>query len=217
MVLENVEEGGHWEDIRFGGPATAQFAIKHGPDRMSGSFQFALAGAGGNYSASQIAGVDPKHFIVPFLSKRKTAHYQEDVRSEHALRVNSDLSYLAAKLSRIANPGFPEYRSYSSACDEILGFVVTATPSANGQRPGMYLPDRQIIPIDQMGEGVPSIVSLLADLAVSKGKLFLIEEPENDLHPRALKALLDLIIESSQANQFVILHTFQYRRSPSGS
>jgi hypothetical protein len=41
-------------------------------------------------------------------------------------------------------------------------------------------------------------------LALSEGKLFLIEEPENDLHPRALKALLDLIIKSAEKNQFVI-------------
>src|SRR5688572_15663099 len=55
-----------------------------------------------------------------------------------------------------------------------------------------------------MGEGVPNIVHLLASLATSSGKLFLIEEPENDLHPSALRLLLDLIIESSTKNQFVI-------------
>ena len=60
------------------------------------------------------------------------------------------------------------------------------------------------LPIDQLGEGVPNVVALLVDLAVSKDKLFLIEEPENDLHPKALKALMDLIILSSKANQFII-------------
>lgn len=58
--------------------------------------------------------------------------------------------------------------------------------------------------IDQMGEGVANIVPLLAELTVSRGKLFLIEEPENDLHPKALKALQELILESSKSNQFVI-------------
>lgn len=58
--------------------------------------------------------------------------------------------------------------------------------------------------IDQMGEGVPNIVGLLADLALASGKMFLIEEPENDLHPAALKALLDLVIESSKRNQMVV-------------
>jgi hypothetical protein len=55
-----------------------------------------------------------------------------------------------------------------------------------------------------MGDGVPSIVLLLSYLATQRDRLFLVEEPENDLHPSALKALLDLIVESSSSNQFVI-------------
>jgi hypothetical protein len=58
--------------------------------------------------------------------------------------------------------------------------------------------------VEKLGEGTPSILALLAHLAVAKGKLFLIEEPENDLHPRALKALLSFIACSSQENQFLI-------------
>ena len=45
---------------------------------------------------------------------------------------------------------------------------------------------------------------MLAEITLAKNKLFLIEEPENDLHPKALKALLELILESSASNQFVI-------------
>ncbi len=148
--------------------------------------------------------IDPQHHVVPYLSKRKTSHYQEDVKEEGALRVSIDMSNLAAKLSRLANPGFPDYESYSKACKEILGFVVTAIPTRNGLRPGVYLPDRQTIDINQMGEGVPNIVAMLADLALSEGKLFLIEEPENDIHPQALKALLELIVDSAKSNQFVV-------------
>lgn len=147
---------------------------------------------------------DPDHFVVPYLSKRKTATYHEDVRSQHALQVIPSMQFLAAKLSRISNPSFPGHQKYHDTCIAILGFMVTAVPSEGGQRPGIYLPNREPLFIDQMGEGVPNIVMLLADLALSEGKLFLIEEPENDLHPGALKALLDLIIESSSTNQFVI-------------
>jgi hypothetical protein len=153
---------------------------------------------------SQLPNREPNHYIVPYLSKRKTATYHEDVREEHALTVNGNLQFLAAKLSRLSNPTFPEHRRYKETCEAILGFLVTAIPSGNGQRPGVYCPDRQPIFIDQMGEGVPNIVALLVDLALSRDKLFLIEEPENDLHPQALKALLDLIVESSQLNQFVV-------------
>ena len=155
-------------------------------------------------SIGQLLNREPDHFIVPYLSKRKTATYHEDVRESHALVVSNNLQFLAAKLSRLSNPGFPEHYRYKETCEAILGFLVTAIPSQQGQRPGVYLPDRQTLPIDQMGEGVPNIVALLADLALSRGKLFLIEEPENDLHPQALKALLELIVESSQWNQFVV-------------
>jgi predicted ATPase len=128
----------------------------------------------------------------------------EDVREQYAMTMSLDMAYLAAKLSRVSNPQFPTYEQYARSCKEILGFVVTSTPSQNGQRAGIYLPSQETIPIDQMGDGVPNIVQLLVNLATSKGKIFLMEEPENDLHPHALKALLDLILESAKHNQFVI-------------
>lgn len=158
----------------------------------------------GDSGIVEIPNVEPRHFVVPYLSKRKTANYHEDVRAEHAQVISNDLTYLAAKLSRLSNSSFPGHADYVEACREILGFVVSAVPSGGGQRPGVYLKDRQTLFIDQMGEGVPSIVGLLADLTLAEGKLFLIEEPENDLHPRALKALLELILVSSKSNQFVV-------------
>jgi hypothetical protein len=148
--------------------------------------------------------VEPEHFIVPYYSRRKTGSYQEDVRRDFALQVGNDFTFLAAKLARLGNPSFPAHTTYAQTCKEILGFVVTAVPSQGGQRPGVYVSQTDTIPIDQMGEGVPNIVGLLSELALSRNKLFLIEEPENDLHPHALKALLELILESSAHNQFVI-------------
>lgn len=114
------------------------------------------------------------------------------------------MSFLAAKLSRISNPTFPKYEFYKKACEEILGFVVTAIPSDSEQRPGAYMSNQERLYIDQIGEGVANIVFLLSNLAASENKIFLIEELENDLHPKALKALLDLIIESAKTNQFFI-------------
>ena len=120
------------------------------------------------------------------------------------MAIGPDFTHLAAKLSRLGNPGFPGHRRYFDTCNEILGFTVTAVPSVNGQRPGTFLANGETLPVDQMGEGVPNIVGLLADLALAEDKLILIEEPENDLHPEALKALLELIIESSTRNQIVV-------------
>lgn len=175
-------------------------------DRKSGNYEFVAESDGHRRSHGELRlpNTEPGHFIVPFLSKRKIVNYSEDVREGAVFAISSEMTNLAAKLSRLANPQFPSYNEYTEACEAILGFVVTAIPSASGQRPGIYLPDSSTVPIDQMGEGVPNIVSLLCSLMVSRGRLFLIEEPENDLHPTALKALLDLILKSSKHNQFVI-------------
>ena len=51
-----------------------------------------------------------------------------------------------------------------------------------------------------MGEGVTNILGLITDLCVAENNIFLIEEPENDIHPKALKALLDLIASKADAN-----------------
>ena len=175
------------------------------PNRRNCSFTYYFTDVTGTPQAIQVLpSIDPDHFVVPYLSKRKTATYHEDVRSQHALQVIPSMQFLAAKLSRISNPSFPGHEKYRDTCIAILGFMVTAIPSEGGQRPGIYLPNRETLPIDQMGEGVANIVMLLADLALSEGKLFLIEEPENDLHPKALKALLELITASSTTNQFAI-------------
>lgn len=147
---------------------------------------------------------EPNHAIVPYLSRRKVSGYQEDVSEQSTLAISASFEHLAAKLSRLGNPDFPMCQQYRQTCERVLGFVVTAVPSAKGQRPGVYLEDGRTMPIDQMGEGVPNIVGLLADLALSKDKIMLIEEPENDLHPGALKALLELIEQSASSNQFLI-------------
>ena len=55
-----------------------------------------------------------------------------------------------------------------------------------------------------MGEDVTNIIGLITDLCVAENKVFIIEEPENDIHPTALKALLNFIIEKSDSNQFFV-------------
>lgn len=154
--------------------------------------------------AEQLAQIDPEHHVVPHLSRRKVPNYQEDVRQEYGVTVSPNFHFLAAKLARIGTPGFPGHDEYRAACEAILGFVVVAVPSTNGQKPGVVVDQHRSIGIEAMGEGVPNIVGLLTDLTLSDGKLFLIEELENDLHPKALKALLGLIATSSIKNQFVV-------------
>lgn len=220
-VFGDVRAGGHQATIEMGvtdasgpspwgrelnGSICTFKATYSSTNRRDGSADYRIRGHGGGdiIGDSRLPNVEPDHFVVPYLSKRKAASYGEDTREGTANAVVSDVSTLAAKLARLGNPAYPSHGAYANACQSILGFVVAAIPSVNGQRPGIYLPNGLPVWIDQMGEGVPNIVQLLASLATSKGKLFLLEEPENDLHPMALKSLLDLVIESSKANQFVV-------------
>ncbi len=206
ITLEVSDIQGNRSFAKTGDMKKARLVIRlDSVDRKNGGTGMTLTSPSGQqFNGSPLSHIAPEHFVVPYLAKRKTSGYGEDVRSQYALQILPTMTHLAAKLSRISNPSFPAFEEYSATCKEVLGFLVTAVPSENGQQPGVYLPSGETLTIDQMGEGVPNIVQLLADLSTSQGKLFLIEEPENDLHPRALKALLELISRSAKSNQFVI-------------
>lgn len=172
---------------------------------QAAAVNFHFVGSNGqSYGVGPIANQEPNHFIVPFLAGRKTAGYSEETKIQHATTVRSDLYHLSAKIVRLSNPTYPAHAAYTKACEAILGYPVYAVQSQNGQQIGIHAGLSENITIEQMGDGVANILGLLAELCVSERKLFLLEEPENDLHPSALKALLDLIAESSKKNQFVI-------------
>lgn len=149
--------------------------------------------------------VDPDNFIVPFQSRRKVPGFSEGITSQEVNQVTGTLSNLYAKIDRISNPEFePAYSKYIKACDDILGFRVTTSNSANGKKGVYIIRNTENIPIDTMGEGVANVLGLIVDLCLVETRLFLIEEPENDIHPKALKKLLGLIVRSSDQNQFII-------------
>ncbi len=55
-----------------------------------------------------------------------------------------------------------------------------------------------------MGDGVSEMVALIVELCLERGKIFVLEEPETNLHPAGLKALLSMIRRVSEQNQFII-------------
>ncbi len=159
---------------------------------------------GGN-PVNQITAIEPKNFIYPYLSKRKTAGYNEQINEANINAVRGNFQFLYAKVDRISNPEFlPAHEAYIKACDDILGFRVTSIASPNGKKAAYIVRNIEHIPLEVMGEGVANIIGLLVDLCVAEDKLFLIEEPENDIHPKALKGLLSLVKEKSDTNQFII-------------
>ena len=156
-----------------------------------------------NHHTGQIAQQEPAAFFYPQLGKRKVAAYGRNVDLASTRTILPSWQNLVSRLQPLSNPDFPGSDEYREACRSILGFVVTVFPSEHGQQAGRYLDREATIPIEEMGEGVSAVVGLLVDLASARGRVFLIEEPENDLHPLALKRLLDLLLLAADHNQII--------------
>ncbi|PPD15424.1 MAG: hypothetical protein CTY25_06705 [Methylobacterium sp.] len=164
-----------------------------------------IGGSHGFGNLNHIFGsIDNKALLVPFFSKRKVGGFSDQINRSIAHQIHGNMLHLGARLSVVSQQGHPYYDKYENYCRAIIGQFIRLIPSDAGQRPGVYIDKSTSIFLDDMGEGVANILYLITELILSENKIFLIEELENDLHPSALKSLLDLIIESSQKNQFFI-------------
>lgn len=148
---------------------------------------------------------EPGNFIYPFLSLRKVTKLNESVLEQVVKAVEPNLVNLNAKIDRLSNPEYqPAHGFYMDACDEILGLRITTSSTGQGKQAVVTVGTAGVISLMAMGAGTLNVLGLIVNLALAEDRLFLIEEPENDIHPRALKALLRRIVEKSERNQFVI-------------
>ena len=150
---------------------------------------------------------DEDSFLYLFLSKRKTQHYSGIGGRDAAFTIGDDLRNLPAKIQNLSNGSHPFHDDFVKYCIEILGFQIAKVPgnlNNNDDKLGIFATISQTVNIESMGEGIANILGLLTILLTEDNKLFLIEEIENDIHPAALKKVLDLIIEKSKTNQFII-------------
>jgi len=147
---------------------------------------------------------EPDNFIYTYLSKRKVTAFDQVVNRDKTRTVSNSLQYLVSKVDRLTNPDHPKSKEYSDLCHSVLGFRVSSIASPHGHQAGILVGGDDYIPIEDMGEGVSSLLGLITDLCVADGNLFLIEEPENDIHPEGLKTILQVIAEKSSNNQFII-------------
>ncbi|MHA1237042.1 MAG: ATP-dependent nuclease, partial [Candidatus Hodarchaeales archaeon] len=152
-----------------------------------------------------IAENEPHNLIYPYLSKRKAVEFEPTINENNANSVLGDFTHLYSKIDRLANTQYqPGNSQYVKACNDILGFEVSTIVNASGKQAVLYVNNSEQIPLTAMGEGVTNIVGLITDLCVAEKRIFLIEEPENDIHPKALKALLELVASKSDTNQFFV-------------
>ena len=159
---------------------------------------------GASVGTGTLSKSEPNNYIYPFLAKRKVMIYDTSVNLGSQNAVPENLQLLTAKISRIADQHYELNKAYEAACKDIIGFSLSTVAIPTGQIVGLPIGKYGSIPITEMGEGIPHLLGLINDLCLAENKLFLIEEPENDIHPKALKHLLDFIIQKSNSNQFVI-------------
>ncbi|MFJ3419090.1 ATP-dependent nuclease [Streptomyces sp. NPDC086082] len=126
------------------------------------------------------------------------------MRREQAFSVIPDDANIVARVAALASSQVPEAEQFRSLCEAVLGVKLSVILGESGQQLGTPLDRYRQITLETMGTGITSALNLLVSLSGAKGKIFLVEEPENDLHPSALKALLDAITEASGENQFII-------------
>ncbi len=147
---------------------------------------------------------EPDNVIYPYLSKRKSVTYEETINKKVTNIVSGNFRNLYAKIDRISTEFYPAHSEYLKACEKIIGFPISTIASDNGKKAAFIVNSNDHIPLSSMGEGIVNMVGLIVDLCIADNKIFIIEEPENDIHPEALKSLLELIILKSENNQFII-------------
>jgi predicted ATPase len=152
-----------------------------------------------------LASREPHNLIFPVLSGRRVTYYQEQVSQDNSLNVSPQDSNLVSRVLPLTASNIPEAVRFRKLSMDVLGLNFNVLPGKNNnQLLGLQVDRFNTITLDPMGAGLSGALSLLIGLSGAQGKLFIIEEPEDDLHPKALKALLEAIAESSTHNQFLI-------------
>jgi predicted ATPase len=156
----------------------------------------------------------PDHSITLFLAARKAQTFDqngrkertfsEDVSSNAQRRISGTLENLYSRIDLLANYGHRQHDMFRDAIERILGLKITTQASHFGKRAGFYFDEVKFIPMDKMGDGVSETLALIVELCTERGKIFILEEPEMNLHPSGLKALLDLVRKSVEDSQFFI-------------
>lgn len=221
----------HESDIRVGAEsAEIRLGFEYLPlrDGVSGNLVGDRFGGGESYlnihfknspvtlstGANQFEGVmierapnsEPDNLIHPIFSARALTSYVQQTNTNISRSIMPNDNNIVARVRRLGGAAVPQARHFRRMCKEILGveFDVVDTEHGSSQHLGVAVGIDRYIPIEAMGAGLSSTLNLLATLSTARNKIILIEEPENDLHPAALKRLLKEMIAASMHNQFIV-------------
>ncbi|MCC6841444.1 MAG: AAA family ATPase [Saprospiraceae bacterium] len=155
---------------------------------------------------SRIQNEEPYNQIYYFKSNRKVVTLNKQIDLQYSKQITGDFTNITAKVDRLNTPQNLLFNTFISACEKVLGFQISTKQINGGKTLSYYVDNDNQIPIESMGDGVLQAIGIIADIVIAKDKVFLIEEVENDLHPNAIKELLNVIYDSSinNNNQFFI-------------
>lgn len=180
-----------------------QLSLLRTPESIS--LELGNAGTSAEVRIDVITPTEPYNFIYPSLARRySNTQYEEQLRRDQTTQVWPNETNLVARTSTLLNPRTRDGQEFESLCKRVFNQTLDLMTGDNGQRLGLQIGRFAQVGLTAMGTGISATLGLLVNLTGAKDKVFLIEEPENDLHPAALKALLDIIIEKSATNQFII-------------
>jgi predicted ATPase len=146
----------------------------------------------------------PGHVIIPFSSRRRSPSMSHDVTLKASNAVDGTFASLYSRIDLLNTGGHPRHEMFLAALREVVGINISMRPSHAGKDAGAYLNDNEFIPLERMGDGVTEMLGLIVEMCLERDKVFVLEEPEMHLHPRALRALLMLVRQSAEYNQFFI-------------
>ena len=142
--------------------------------------------------------------IYPLWSSRKHRGFSTASGLEVLNDIDGSLYNLASLLDEILGGSKQQVEAFQNALSQILDFEVSVKAIEGGRTPGLLLDSGDILRIETLGDGVAHILGMLAVIIGCKNKIILIEEPETDIHPHALKHICKLIREFPNGNQFLI-------------
>lgn len=146
----------------------------------------------------------PDAVFEPFLARRKAVAFQEVINSGVSNIVTGNHQHIYSRIDEIAVSGHPRHEIFRTAMRDILGFEITTRPSGGGKEAGYYYDLKNFVPLQRMGDGVSEIVAMIVELCIAEDKIFVVEEPETNLHPSGLKSLMKLFRSASERNQFIV-------------
>jgi hypothetical protein len=157
-----------------------------------------------SYGVGLFTNARPEHYIVPVLARRRAERYDDLVNAQYGKLVQVSDRGLTSRILAFTSADHPEAKAYRQLLTRLFGFSIATFLVDNGQQPGIAVSSSEGLLLEKMGDGVSGALRIVTELADSVDKLFLLEEPENDLHPDALRALLEFVVASIPANQFIV-------------